>query len=49
VNDDPLGWLGAVDALRDLGARLARDARVADHAPAEIDVAVKVFGVIMAA
>jgi hypothetical protein len=49
VKDDPLGWLGAVDALRDLGERLARDARVADHSPAEIDVAVKVFGVIMAA
>jgi hypothetical protein len=48
VSDDPLGWLGALDALRDLGDRLARDARIADHSPAEADVAVKVFGAIMA-
>lgn len=49
MSDDPLGWLGALGALRDLGDRLARDARDADHSPAEVDVAVKVFGVIMAA
>jgi hypothetical protein len=46
--DDPLGWLGALDALRDLAARLALDARAADHSADEADVAVKVFGVVMA-
>jgi hypothetical protein len=49
VSDDPLAWLGALDALRQVGDRLARDARAADHSPAEADVAVKVFGAIMAA
>jgi hypothetical protein len=48
TDDDPLGWIGALDALRDVADRLARHARSADHAPAEADVAVKVFGVIMA-
>lgn len=46
---DPIGWLGALDGLRDVAERLARDARAADHAADEADVAVKVFGAIMAA
>jgi hypothetical protein len=45
---DPVGWLGALDALRDVAGRLARDARAAEHSPSEADVAVKVFGVVMA-
>jgi hypothetical protein len=45
---DPLGWLAALDALHDVADRLARDARAADHCPSEADVAVKVFGVVMA-
>ena len=48
TDDDPVGWLGALDSLRDLADRLARDARAAFHSADEAQVAVKVFGVVMA-
>jgi hypothetical protein len=44
---DPLGWIGALDGLRELAGRLALEVRATDHQPREADIAVKVFGSVM--
>ncbi len=49
MGDNGVGWIGCLDDLRHVGARLAERAVAAGNSRREADLAVKLFGAIMGA